>query len=47
MTTEYQEAVCEVMQIYVRRAHGQTITAKKIRHIAVLFEYLLTVEVKP
>ena len=47
MTTEYQEAVSEVMQIYVGRAHGQTITAKKIRHIAVLFEYLLTVEVKP
>jgi hypothetical protein len=47
MTTEYQEAVSEVMQVYMKRANGQTITAKKIRHIGVLFEYLLTVEVKP
>lgn len=47
MTAKYQDAVSEVLQIYVERAKGQPITAKKIGHMTVLFEYLLTEEVKP
>jgi hypothetical protein len=47
MTTVYQDAVADVLQIYINRAQEQTITKTKIGHMTVLFEYLLTAEVKP
>jgi hypothetical protein len=39
--------VGDVLQIYIKRAQEQTITRTKIGHMTVLFEYLLTAEVKP
>jgi hypothetical protein len=47
MTAVYQDAVADVLQIYIKRAQEQTITKTKIGHMTVLFEYLLTAEVKP
>ena len=47
MTAVYQDAVADVLQIYTKRALEQTITKTKIGHMTVLFEYLLTAEVKP
>jgi hypothetical protein len=47
MTAKYQDAVSEVLQIYIERAKEQPIMTKKIGHMTVLFEYLLTEEVKP